>query len=791
LNRPTESLVVSISVNREVKGDFFVERDTTGELFLKVEDTVVLMLKFSQERVILIGEEKFVSLSACEGVQYAFDEKNLAVNIIGRTTETKKTTIELYPTRAGHKNVYIPREVSAFLNYGLAYSYADPVGFQSLTASTRLGMSTGSLFFVSDALSTKTDMYERTIRLQSSATYEQRDELQWTVIGDQFASSGTLGSTVNMGGIGFSKVYRLDPYLITQPMFDLRGATAYPSQADIYLDGVLIGKQQIAPGSFELQNIYSHAGVHMVEVVLKDPFGKEQRITAPLYYNTTMLREGLHEYSYNAGYVRQQYGIQSNEYGKLVFSAFHRYGVSSSLNVGVRAEGGGEGGVYNGGVYTAFSVPLVGSFTMSGAGSNSHGMQGAAGSFQHSYQHGRFITNLAFSRYTWQYATVGAVLSPDPVKQTLGLSTGFSAGRQGSVSLNYFATEVYSGVRTRTVAAGHSRAISQATNLFATVSATRTAETIYAVYVGLNFLLDGKLRGTAQVSRTGEADMQMVSVQKDQPVGEGLGYRASLSRADTGSEIAYAFNPMMQYNARYGTYAVDAGVRNAEGKTTESVIVSASGSLVYAGGVTGISRPVSDSFSIVMVGDIPNVPVQNNGQTIGRTNASGTMVVPTLTSYNENQITVDTKNVPMDYSIAGVTAKMSPSLWSGSCVAYDVRQVRALTGTFVLQTADKKQPLENVDVTLRVGEKNITFPTGKGGEFYLENGLPDNIGDSSLDRQSCQSIAERRTSGGNVIQPGTYPATVDFEGGKCELFITFPKTDDAITEVGEIQCVVK
>ena len=38
--------------------------------------------------------------------------------------------------------------------------------------------------------------------------------------------------------------------------------------------------------------------------------------------------------------------------------------------------------------------------------------------------------------------------------------------------------------------------------------------------------------------------------------------------------------------------------------------------------------------------------------------------------------------------------------------------------------------------------------------------------------------------------PGTYRATVDYEGGKCEFSITFTEAGEAITDLGEIQCVV-
>ncbi len=794
-SKATTQLVVSIFVNTEPKGDFFLEIDDEGALFIKVEDLVALKLGFAQDRIILIGDEKYVPLSALNDARSTFDEKKLTLSILGKTTERKTTEIALYPLQEKPRNVYYPRETSAFLNYGFAYTYTDPNGFQSFTATNKAGVRSGDVFFVSDSLYTKTETGENFVRLLSSATYERRGDLQWLVLGDEFANSGDLGSTINIGGIGFSKVYRLDPYFITQPIFNLRGTAALPSQADIYMDGVLVSKQGIAPGSFDLNNIYSVAGAHTVDVVLKDPFGNEQRISYPLYFSAQLLREGLHEYSYNAGFLRKNYGYKSDDYGKAVFSAFHRYGVSSSFNIGARAEG--ADGVFNGGISMAFLVPRAGAFALSLAESNANGKPGSAVSFQHSYQFGNFSTNLLVRGFTKDYATVATALASaltattQTTRYELSASVGYSLSSLGGFSLGYSENGTYSGVYTRVTTASYSKGLSKSTSLFVTASATRVADTTYALFVGFNFNLAPNLHAVTQYNKTAGTDTETVQIQKDTPVGEGLGYRVSLSRADSATTSVGSFNPFLQYNARYGSYSLDSILQNARGDTTASCTLSAAGSIVYAGGFYGLSRPVNDSFGIVMVDRLPNVTVLNNGQEIGKTDSSGAMVIPTLTSYNQNEVTLDLKNTPMDYSISGVNVKISPSLWSGSCVSFEAQKVQAVTGTIFAKVADKKIPLEFVDISMKVGEREVTFPTGKGGEFYVENALPQDSKADSKDKLTCRAIAERRKTGGNVIKPGTYPASVDFEGGKCTFLITFPDTKDVIADLGEVQCMVK
>ncbi|MFZ1980454.1 MAG: fimbria/pilus outer membrane usher protein, partial [Smithella sp.] len=473
--KSTTSIVVNVTINTQPRGDFFVEMDEGKNLFIRVEDIKALKLKYAEDRTLLINEEKYAPLSALPDVSYTFDEKKLIIAIIGKTTEEGKTAVDLFSLKpASQQNIYYPRETSAFLNYGLNYIYTNTDGFQSFAITNKVGFRTGDVFFTSDSLYTKTEDSDNFVRLQSSATYERRGDLQWFVLGDQYANSGELGSTVNMGGIGFSKVYKLDPYFITQPVMDLKGSVIFPTQAEIYLDGVLIGKQSITPGSFDLKNLYSYTGSHNVQVLLRDPFGNVQKIDYMAYFSTQMLREGLQEYSYNLGVLRENYGVDSDQYGKPVFSAFHRYGVTNNFNIGVRTED--ADGTYNGGIYTAFVIPRAGQFTLSLAGSSTSGNDvGGAVSLQHNYQLGSFNTNLLLRGFSRDYETVGSSLLTDSIQYEMNAGMGFLINPLGSFSVNYSENDTFKGVDTRVISANYSRVLSPRINLFATASSTNTS----------------------------------------------------------------------------------------------------------------------------------------------------------------------------------------------------------------------------------------------------------------------------------------------------------------------------
>ena len=788
--RKTDQIVVNITVNLESRGDFFVELDDEPNLLLRTEDLDTLMLRYDELRAVLIHDERHIPLSAVQDVKSTFDQQKLIVGFIGKTTQSEKTFAEIFPLSTSPKNVYLPREASAFLNYGVTYAQDNQVGFQSLSATNKLGARVGDVFVVSDSFYRKTEMQEEFVRLQSSITYERRNDLQWIALGDQYASSGELGSAVNMGGIGFSKVFKLDPYFVTQQVYNLKGAAIYPSEAEIYVDGVLVGKQKIAPGTFDFRNIFSYNGAHKIEVALKDPFGNEQRYSYPAYFNTLMLREGLHEYSYNAGFLREQYGLESNEYGKPAFSAFHRYGLTNSMNVGARVEG--SDGIYNGGVSASLVSPRVGTVGLSLAASKKNSNDGAAGSIQHAFQIGSFNTNLSARVFSGDYATLNApaISRADQTRYEASIGAGFLVMPVGSLSMNHSETATHGGIKTKITSMNYSKGLSRTTSLFMNASETRQLSSIYSVFVGLNFNFEKNLRGAAQYNTTRGANTEAVQIQSDVPVGEGLGYRAAITRNNVGNTSSTSFNPFLQYNAPFGIYSLDSSIQNAAGRTIQTYNVSAAGSIVNAGGFFGLSRPVSDSFSIVMMDKLSDAIVLNNGQEIGTTGVTGRLVVPTLTSYGRNQITLDAKNIPMDYSVSGVNQALSPSIWSGSCIAFDAIKVRAVAGTLHTILEEKKTPLEYVEVSVQVGDKVVTFPTGKDGEFYLENRLPADVDSGGGDKQSCRAIAERKKAGGDYIRPGSYPAWVEIDGGKCNFSIAFPETEDVIYEIGELRCIM-
>ncbi|OQC53920.1 MAG: Fimbrial Usher protein [Deltaproteobacteria bacterium ADurb.Bin022] len=796
-----EQIIVNIHVNGVPKGDFFILRDSQGELFVNRNDFSQLGIDLPENAVsVEMEQDRYVALSSLSQFKTEFDEKQLVLFIMSPVELLPRTNIDLSAKKIGLKDAYTPRENSFFLNYALNYSYFDysydtlPEGNDQFMLVNKFGSRSGNFFFITDTQYTKNDLTSDFLRLMSYVTYERPHHLQWITLGDMFAISGNLGSTINIGGLGISKVYRMDPYLIRQPTLDFSGAAALPSQVDIYVDGILSGRQNIQPGQFDIRNLNYYGGTRDVELVIRDAFGIEQRFLYSVYFARTLLKHQLHEYSYNIGWLRDQYGTKSNEYDKLAFSAFHRYGATDWLTIGASAEAADD--IYNASIQTTFLMPwTAGVVTLELAGSENAENTGWAGSVSHSYQSRKFGSSAVFTKYSHDYSTIASGSSPANMDYVAGISASYYMSRWGSFSLGYSQQKAYDFGERKTASASYSYNLTRLLTLGIITQAIKTGnnDTDYQLYISLNYHSPTGFRAYAQHQSTDDGNSQKIQISKDQPIGEGWGGNILASRAErTAADTTYIVNPRAQYNARHLTYTWDSYFQDSDDVRQNVHRAGLAGSLVYAGGFWGMSRPVNDSFAFVRVDRLADVPVTINGQVVGETDREGLLIIPTLRSYNVNDISMKANDIPMEYSISGLNRKIFPPVWSGSCIALEAQKLSAVTGTLFMKKDGKKIQLEYVEIAMKVGEKELLSPTGKGGEFYLENSFGEDdaaAAETVVDKQSCNAIAQMIKAGGSTIPPGTYKARVEYNGGECGFAVTFPETEEVITELGEIECV--
>jgi outer membrane usher protein len=770
-----DTLVVRIVLNTEDKGDYFVER-AGSDFLVKTQDLKAIGFPAPPGSVVMIDGEPYISLRSMPGVTFAFQEKELALNItaLPQLLPAQNLSAELRRRARG----LVPTNNSAFANYAFTATGGDSVP-RAISFAGEGGWRLGNYLFQSSANTIEADLGRRKlVRLMSSITHDDRQDLRRIVVGDLFTPARDLSTGVNLGGLSVSKVFGLNPYFIQSPTQSIAGNVSLPTDLEVYLDGQRIRSERIRPGEFELTDIIASSGARNVQVVLRDSFGRVQQLDYSFYVSDQPLALGLHEYSYNIGVFRKRFGLESIRYGSCAFNMFHRYGLSNSLTLGLRAEGTRD--LLNIGPVATAVLGSAGVISVSAGASSIAGRRGIALQGSYGYQAKKWTVGVWGRLHSGEYATLGDPPVITNRRAEGAVTVSYFLPRQQSVSFSHsflttqsgFAASSASATQPFHVAVFQDRrvtALSYSVPAFRTASLTASMSHIKdaqrgsrnEVFVGISAFFDNGFHGLASYRADRRNDAESIQFTKTQPVGEGLGFVLTGDRERTetdGSNVR--FRSTAQYNAPVAVLRADLGnFRDSHGRNLNDYRLSVAGGVGYAADTFGFGRPIIDSFGIVKVGEVPDVAVALNGQPMGKTTDKGIVFIPTLGSYVDNEVTLSGEMIPIEYSLPTLSKKISPSFRSGAVIDFSLNRVQAFSGRLRYPAEVPGRGVEPREIELTVAGRLQRYQTGRGGEFYLEN-----------------------------LTPGTYRGRTLSDGKSCIFELIIPMSKEMFVDLGEVVC---
>jgi outer membrane usher protein FimD/PapC len=750
--RGDQSIILNIILNEEPKGDYVVTMTDDHDFYIRIEDLRQMGFRDPTGTVYEINDERYIALDTMRGVGFSLDEKNLTLKITASASLLGVRIVDFMPKRS--PKVIETNDPAAFLNYRLDYSKFSVSDTAQMNIINELGISDNHFLFLTDTVYNQTETNHTFVRLMSNLTYDSLDEKQRAVFGDFFAQSSELGSSLNLGGVSFSKSYAIDPYFIKFPQVHYSGAVSLPTDLEVRLDGTTIRHERLSPGGFELQNISTRTGGGTLELVMTDPFGREERIRYPYYAAGNLLKRGLDDYSYNLGYLREDFGLKSFGYGPLAFSGFHRYGLNNYITIGFQGEA--SQGIYNLGPTASARLGELGVLDLAIAGShNSDNRFGDAFSLNYLYQGKQFNAHALLGQFSEDYARISENQIGEKPKYETSAGIGWGTKDLGFLTLDYEKRVQYIGQDQRTFTATYSRTLTQRSTVLATFRRIWEENSFYDAIILFQYFPGRETTLSASYEKTKNVQSETVQIQKNAPVGEGFGGRLLMQRSEIDSDHTNLVDAFGQYNLKYGIYTAE--VRKSDGNSFYQV--SGSGGIAYVHGTVGLTRPVADAFALVKVEDLKDVRVYENYQEVGKTNGAGEVFVPNLGSYYDNQISINDQDIPIDRSISAVEKIISPPLRGGAYVAFDAKQIQGMTGRIQIVTEGKIIPVEFYEITMRSDGTELSFPTAQEGEFYIENAAP-----------------------------GIYKASFDFSGKKCIFDLEIPVSKEPQIDLGAIVC---
>ncbi len=749
-------LIARILVNTVNKGDIAILRDAEGRTFVPLAEYRRWLSSPPAVPPVIVDGEPWVDVSAIPGLDASFDPATVTLSLRLAASALPATRIDLGPER--RPDVIFPAEDSFFLNYGFDATGDEAFSQRQYEFATEFAARSGNwLFFNTTSQQWGSGAQNGFTRLITNLQFDDRPNLRRWTFGDFFTPGFDLHGSVPLGGASLTKLYSMDPYFVQYPTAAFATEVVFPSTLQVRIDGNLITQRQVQPGPVDITNITNGlTGGQNVSVVVRDPFGREQTLRQPFFFATEAgLREGLHEYSYNLGFLRRQYGIESNDYGDLAASAYHRYAFTNQLTLGLRGQA--TQGLYNFGAFGTYQSPL-GILGVGAAIGGRDGGSGPAGSLAYSYTGANFSVNLGTLYRARDYAQLTDLLADLRVRSNQYASGSLYSPDLGTLTATYNGINTFEGPDARIVNLTYSRTMLGGKGLLA-LNYVRTLEpqSTYGWLLSFRYFFDPTTSVVAAVGGSNEGNTQALSLQKSVPQGEGVGYEFTVGRVDSHASDATYGRALVQANAQH----VEVGAEYMRASRAEGgnglARAFVAGSIGGVGGRIFAARPVQDSFALVRVADLKDVPVYANGWFVGNTDASGEVVATNVAAYYDNFISFAARELPLDYVFPSSEIVISPLTRSGTLVSFAVRKNRAIVGILVEVRDGNRLPLEFRELSLVRGDTVIRSFTARRGEFYVEG-----------------------------VEPGEYVLRENAAG--CSVRISVPDPHDAVTDIGTVTC---
>src|SRR5207247_1113490 len=199
-----------------------------------------------------------------------------------------------------------------------------------------------------------------------------------------------------------------------------------------------------------------------------------------------------------------------------------------------------------------------------------------------------------------------------------------------------------------------------------------------------------------------------------------------------------------------GRFAQVMGTYSRIGRS-DSGSLTAAGAVALVDGVLIGSRPLQQGYAVVQVPGLEGVRGYLNNQEVGRTDSRGYLLVPNLTPYYANRVSIGDADVPIDYEIGKTEQLIATPVRGGAMVKFDVHKVQTVTGMVRVQDA--------IPAYGEVTAGAQTSPVGANGQFWLEN-----------------------------LSPGIHRAQVEYRDGTCRFRIEVPLVASTSVDVGTIVC---
>ena len=542
---------------------------------------------------------------------------------------------------------------------------------------------------------------------------------------------------VPMGGFSSFRDYNIQPYTVTQPVGSQQLLLESDSQVDIMVNGRQVDSLDLPAGPYSLNDFPIASGANDIVLQVRDRFGRVDEISFSQYYDGSLLAPGITEFALAGGFPSsRQDGLYRYDDTLPSFSGFYREGVEEDLTLGGNLQGSTEVVMAGGEMRLA---TLLGNFLIEPATSwaGGRGFDGALSIQDELYQTlgdqfpGDRLWNFSATFRGPGFSQLGNAQGSNPVSLSLGarMSQLLDDDLSLSIGTRYGLSRDSSRQDSNNISILLRRRLWSGASLDLTLERDQGTDGIAenSAFISLRLPL-----GSNQTLRTTwdttNHELEMRWTDRPSNSMNAIASDIAVDHSDRGAGASGNFDLRTQrFDA---SVLLDANNPYLDGGTRQrSAEFDFSTALVFAGGHYAVSRPVSDSFAIV----VPHENLEdytiglnpNDGTYLAEIDWMGPAVLPDFGSYEYNTVIVEVPDLPFGYDLGDATPTVLPSLNSGAVIVVGTDATVLLGGTLVdnlgeplvLQAGEIRRPDAPED-------EPAQFFTNRGGKFRIDGARP-------------------------------------------------------------------
>jgi outer membrane usher protein len=548
------------------------------------------------------------------------------------------------------------------------------------------------------------------------------DNLYSIRIGDNTTNNGEWVNKFRYGGFKFYKNFKLQPNIVTYPYPDLSVSSIVPTNVEIYINEMQKTDQSISPGNYFFNYLPDIKGENDIKLISKDIFGREKEIKLNFYSSLDLLKPGVYDYSFDLGFLRKNYTLDDFNYnGGFLFNYKYRYGINNSLTL----ENAGffiKDTIFNGltlkkSIYEKLLLSI--SVAM-----NSKDISDSL--FRISLKHSNKI-----------YSIKGILETADEsfykneqvnyYQKKLGLIWRYKLPLNlGSVNSNYFENFKYSNITNNIetnelFTFNYNKLINKKYMLSLNFSRNRDKQNDKFFYgINLNIPLYKAYKNSSLTSKTTNKNMSLnFSKNKSSQNILGNSYNIDYTKDYESNE-----NINIKAKQYFKHFIIDENIYyyNSNKNIDKSRFdLSINGDIVFAKNNYFFSQHSNNSFGIIEIPNTENINIYSNNNKIGKTNKKGLLFIPSLTPYYNNQIRLETIDIPFNKEFTEKqNIKLKPYINNGNYYKFKFKEINP---SYIKVYSNNKYIKSGIDIEIYNNENKLIEKTisGENGIIFMNN----------------------------------------------------------------------